>query len=215
MAGPSAHAHPQAPPRPHLGRREHRRLGRLLHDAQRAGRCAEPLARQYPELTAGDAYEIRDELVRRRLAGGDRLVGATVGRGPGGDLVHGWLTDAMVRPGGGVLGPGARPAVAVTVAWPPAGGDPLAGARGARRCVELVGPRTHDMVDVMAANRCIEAVVLDAAAPSPAELAAVREPLQWLAARCTGADARLAGVLAAEPQLVLVVSGAPAPEAGA
>src|SRR4051812_24733859 len=57
-----------------LDRREHRRLARMVHDAQRAGRAAERLTPRFPELTAADAAEIRDELVCRRLAAGERLV---------------------------------------------------------------------------------------------------------------------------------------------
>lgn len=56
-----------------------------------------------PTLTTTDAYSIQDELIARRLASGERLVGAKVGltsRAKQQEMgidepVYGWLTDAM------------------------------------------------------------------------------------------------------------------------
>jgi 2-oxo-3-hexenedioate decarboxylase len=74
-----------------------------LLDAERRNEAVRPITDAEPELTTEDGYAIQDEILRRRLASGERLVGAKVGltsrakqREMGIDEpVYGWLTDAM------------------------------------------------------------------------------------------------------------------------
>lgn len=58
--------------------REHLRLADVLIQATRDYRQLESLQQQYPELTIGDADRIRDAILARRLADGERVVGARV-----------------------------------------------------------------------------------------------------------------------------------------
>jgi 2-keto-4-pentenoate hydratase len=59
-----------------LTTREHRRLADVLLQAARRQRPVAPLTERYPELTLADAARIRDAVLARRVAEGDRLVGA-------------------------------------------------------------------------------------------------------------------------------------------
>jgi len=62
-----------------------------------------PITDVEPTLTVQDAYAIQDAIIERRLASGERLVGAKVGltsRAKQQEMginepVYGWLTDAM------------------------------------------------------------------------------------------------------------------------
>jgi 2-keto-4-pentenoate hydratase len=93
---------------PRLAEREHRRLARALVDATRTGRPIPPPSDRHPELSVEDAARIRDIGLAHRLAGGERLIGATVmppGTWPDRRLAPaqpalGWLTDAMLLPAG-------------------------------------------------------------------------------------------------------------------
>jgi 2-keto-4-pentenoate hydratase len=66
---------------PALTAREHRRLADVLLAAAERRRPIEPLSRRYPELTLADAACIRDVTIARRIAGGERLLGATASGG--------------------------------------------------------------------------------------------------------------------------------------
>lgn len=74
-----------------------------LWGAERRNEAVRPITDAEPALTTEDGYAIQDELLRRRLASGERLIGAKVGltsrakqREMGIDEpVYGWLTDAM------------------------------------------------------------------------------------------------------------------------
>src|SRR5215207_8514896 len=79
--------------------REHRRLADVLLAAADRRRPIEPLSRRYPELTLGDACRISDVLLARRLAAGERLVGAKASNAGTG---VGWLTSGMLRAPGDV-----------------------------------------------------------------------------------------------------------------
>jgi 2-oxopent-4-enoate/cis-2-oxohex-4-enoate hydratase len=53
--------------------------GRALFDALRARRCVPPLLARDPSLTVDDAYAISLDLLERRLAEGERVVGKKIG----------------------------------------------------------------------------------------------------------------------------------------
>lgn len=77
-----------------------------LLDAEARRAPVAPITDAEPSLGLDDAYAIQDELLSRRLARGERLVGAKVGltsrakqEAMGVDEpVYGWLTDAMALP---------------------------------------------------------------------------------------------------------------------
>ncbi|MGQ0669672.1 MAG: 2-keto-4-pentenoate hydratase, partial [Actinomycetota bacterium] len=56
-----------------------RGLARALYDAERSCAPIPPLTEEYPNLTADDAYEVQQHLVRMRIAEGDSIVGYKVG----------------------------------------------------------------------------------------------------------------------------------------
>jgi 2-oxo-3-hexenedioate decarboxylase len=110
---------------------EHRRLADVLINAASDRRPIEPLSMRYPELTLGDGRRIRDALLARRTAGGERLIGATVSFGAASakrrlrvpDPRFGWLTDAMLLPGavvdlGRLIHPRVAPKLAFRLARP-------------------------------------------------------------------------------------------------
>jgi 2-oxopent-4-enoate/cis-2-oxohex-4-enoate hydratase len=80
---------------------EHQRLADVLLAATRDRHAVEPLTHTYPELTLADAGRIRDAVVARRVADGERLIGAKVSLSPEGPRL-GLLTDAMLLAGGTV-----------------------------------------------------------------------------------------------------------------
>jgi 2-oxopent-4-enoate/cis-2-oxohex-4-enoate hydratase len=89
---------------PVLTGREHRRLADVLLKAIRERRPLEPFTRRYPELALSDACRIRDAVLSRRMAAGERLVGAktrlaTDGGGRA-EAQLGLLTDGMLFTGG-------------------------------------------------------------------------------------------------------------------
>ena len=74
-----------------------------LATAARRNEAVSPITDVEPTLTVEDAYAIQDAIIERRLASGERLVGAKVGltsRAKQQEMginepVYGWLTDAM------------------------------------------------------------------------------------------------------------------------
>ena len=74
-----------------------------LADAARRNEAVSPITDVEPTLTVEDAYALQDAIIERRLASGERLVGAKVGltsRAKQQEMginepVYGWLTDAM------------------------------------------------------------------------------------------------------------------------
>lgn len=74
-----------------------------LATAAHRNEAVPPITDVEPTLTVEDAYAIQDEIIERRLASGERLVGAKVGltsRAKQQEMginepVYGWLTDAM------------------------------------------------------------------------------------------------------------------------
>lgn len=74
-----------------------------LFDAERRKQAVAPISDIEPSLTVSDAYDIQDLLLERRLAAGERIVGAKLGltsRAKQEDMgitepIYAWLTDAM------------------------------------------------------------------------------------------------------------------------
>lgn len=54
-------------------------LGDELYDALRQRRMLEPLTNRHPQLTVEDAYRISLHMLRRREAGGERVIGKKIG----------------------------------------------------------------------------------------------------------------------------------------
>jgi 2-oxopent-4-enoate/cis-2-oxohex-4-enoate hydratase len=54
-------------------------LGDELFDSLRSRTPVEPLTAREPEITVEDAYRIQEQVIRRRLALGDRIVGKKIG----------------------------------------------------------------------------------------------------------------------------------------
>jgi 2-oxo-3-hexenedioate decarboxylase len=77
-----------------------------LLEAEARREAVAPITDTDPELTLDDAYRIQDELVTRRIAAGERLVGAKLGltsRAKQASMgvyqpIYAWLTDGMVVP---------------------------------------------------------------------------------------------------------------------
>jgi 2-oxo-3-hexenedioate decarboxylase len=82
-----------------------------LYGALRRNEAVPAITDTEPTLTTVDAYAIQDALIERRLASGERLVGAKVGltsRAKQQEMgieepVYGWLTDAMALEAGSSL----------------------------------------------------------------------------------------------------------------
>jgi 2-keto-4-pentenoate hydratase len=85
---------------PILTGREHARLADVLLRAVRERQPLEPFTRSYPELGLSDACRIRDAVLSRRVAAGERLIGAkTVAArdaGSGTEAQLGLITDGML-----------------------------------------------------------------------------------------------------------------------
>lgn len=160
---------------------EHRRLADVLINAARDRRAVEPLSKRYPELTVGDGCRIRDALLARRTAGGERLIGATVSFGTASaerrprvpDPRLGWLTDAMLLPAavvdlGRLIHPRVEPKLAFRLARPlraplPTASDLLAASERVVACLEILDSHydrdglalADDIADNCAATRLV------------------------------------------------------------
>lgn len=86
-------------------------IGGELYGALRQRRTLEPLSARYPGLTVDDAYQISLQLLARRLADGERVVGKKIGvtSKPVQDMLgvfqpdFGFLTDRMQLADGAVV----------------------------------------------------------------------------------------------------------------
>lgn len=56
-----------------------RTLGDELYDALRGCRVLDPLTTRHPEITVEDAYAVQQQMIARRLADGERIVGKKIG----------------------------------------------------------------------------------------------------------------------------------------
>ena len=141
----------------------HNRLGRELHQALNDCTVLAPLSQRHPEITVADAYAIQQQLMKLRLAAGERVIGKKIGVTSQAvmDMLgvfqpdFGWLTDAMVYnegeaiPMSRLIQPKAEGEIAfvlrktlkgpgVTVA------DVLAATEGVMACFEIVDSRIED-----------------------------------------------------------------------
>lgn len=79
-------------------------LADRLHRAERDGRLVDLLTAEVGPFDLADAYDVQDALIDRRIADGERVIGAKLGltsrakqQTMGIDTpIYGWLTDAMV-----------------------------------------------------------------------------------------------------------------------
>ncbi|MEV5410037.1 4-oxalocrotonate decarboxylase [Thermopolyspora sp. NPDC052614] len=82
------------------------RAAEVLLEAERVRRARGPITEEWPELDLDTAYRVQDELLRRKQAAGERVVGVKLGltsrakqRRMGVDSpLTAWITDAMVLP---------------------------------------------------------------------------------------------------------------------
>ena len=177
----------------------HKRLGRELHQALNDCTVLAPLSQRHPEITVADAYAIQQQLMKLRLAAGERVIGKKIGVTSQAvmDMLgvfqpdFGWLTDAMVYnegeaiPMSRLIQPKAEGEIAfvlrktlkgpgVTVA------DVLAATEGVMACFEIVDSRIEDwkirIQDTVADNASCGVFVIGAQHTDPAglDLAAVR-----------------------------------------
>ena len=80
------------------------RLGDELYTALTSCEVLDPLTNRHPEITIEDAYRIQQQMLSRRLAAGEKVVGKKIGVTSKAVMnmlgVHqpdfGWLTDGML-----------------------------------------------------------------------------------------------------------------------
>jgi 2-keto-4-pentenoate hydratase len=148
---------------PVLTGREHRRLADVLLKAIRERRPLEPFTRRYPELALSDACRVREAVLSRRLAAGERLVGAKTRLGTDGggraEAQLGLLTDGMLLTGAEVdvaalIHPRVEAKLAFVLggaAWEP---DLVTAAVRVAPCLEVVDsrfePRSPTLLDDVA-----------------------------------------------------------------
>jgi 2-oxo-3-hexenedioate decarboxylase len=78
----------------------------VLLDAELSRSAIAPISESEPSLTVADGYQIQGEMLAKRLARGEKLVGAKLGLTSRAkqeqmgvaEPVYGWLTDAMAQP---------------------------------------------------------------------------------------------------------------------
>jgi 2-oxopent-4-enoate/cis-2-oxohex-4-enoate hydratase len=172
-----------------------REIGAELHRALRERRTLEPLSSRGLGLDVDDAYAISLELLRLRLAAGERVVGKKIGVTSKAvqDMlgVHqpdfGFLTDAMVAEDGetvdiarrGLIQPRAEAEIAFLLKSDLEGpnvteADVLAATEAIAPCFEIVDSRIRDwnigIVDTIADNASCGIFVLGAARADPRTL---------------------------------------------
>jgi 2-oxo-3-hexenedioate decarboxylase len=82
-----------------------------LFAAERESQAVPPVTDTYPEFSPDDAYLVQEALLERRLAAGERIVGAKLGltsRAKQQDMgidepIYGWLTDSMAVSSGSTV----------------------------------------------------------------------------------------------------------------
>lgn len=134
-------------------------LAERLHRAERERRPIPRLTGERPALSIPDAYRVQAALVERRLAEGERLIGAKLGftsramrEALGvGEPNFGWLTDAMLIHDGlvrsdALIHPKVEPEIAFRLgrdlAGPSVGvGEVLAATAAVTACLEVVDSR--------------------------------------------------------------------------
>ncbi|NML27074.1 2-oxopent-4-enoate hydratase [Zoogloea dura] len=159
------------------------RLGDELYDALVARQTLVPLTQRHPEITIEDAYQIQQQMIARRLAAGERVVGKKIGvtskvvmdmldvRQPD----FGWLLDGMVYnegqsiPADSLIQPRAEGEIAFLLKKDLTGpgvtaSDVLAATEGVMACFEIVDSRIQDwkirIQDTVADNASCGVLVL-------------------------------------------------------
>lgn len=159
------------------------RLGDELYDALVTRRTLAPLTQRHPEITIEDAYQIQQQMIARRLAAGERVVGKKIGvtskvvmdmldvRQPD----FGWLLDGMVYnegqsiPTDSLIQPRAEGEIAFLLKKDLTGpgvtaSDVLAATEGVMACFEIVDSRIQDwkirIQDTVADNASCGVLVL-------------------------------------------------------
>ena len=159
------------------------RLGNELYDALVARQTLAPLTQRHPEITIEDAYQIQQQMIARRLAAGERVVGKKIGvtskvvmdmldvRQPD----FGWLLDGMVYnegqsiPADSLIQPRAEGEIAFLLKKDLTGpgvtaSDVLAATEGVMACFEIVDSRIQDwkirIQDTVADNASCGVLVL-------------------------------------------------------
>ncbi len=85
---------------------DHSKWAGYLRGAETAAEAVAPITDTEPGLTLEDAYRIQDALIQRKLADGERLIGAKIGLTSRAkqesmgvhEPVYAWLTDRMLVP---------------------------------------------------------------------------------------------------------------------
>jgi 2-oxo-3-hexenedioate decarboxylase len=124
------------------------RWAALLLEAERRAQPVSPITADEPGLSLDETYQIQDELIARKLASGQRVVGAKLGLTSRAkqqamgvhEPLYAWLTDAMLLSFeeplalGGLIHPRAEPEIAF------------------HACERLAGPgvSAHDVLDATA-----------------------------------------------------------------
>ncbi len=165
----------------------------VLMAAEADRRDLEPITDEWPDLDLATAYAVQDEVLRRKVAAGERVVGVKLGltsrakqQRMGVDSpLTGWLTDAMVLPTGApvpqdeLIHPRAEPEIAFVLGRPLAGpGVTAATAMAAVDRVygglEIIDSRYRDfrftLPDVVADNASSARFVLGAVGLPPDRL---------------------------------------------
>lgn len=160
-----------------------KQLGQELFEAMRSRHAVEPLTTRYPGITIADAYAVQQEMLRLRLADGERVIGKKIGITSRAvmDMLKvdqpdfGWLTDAMVYGDGAAISadtliqPKAEGEVAFLLKQTLRGPgvistDVLRATEAVLPCFEIVDSRIRDwhiqIQDTVADNASCGAVVL-------------------------------------------------------
>ncbi|MBX3680900.1 2-oxopent-4-enoate hydratase [Cognatazoarcus halotolerans] len=139
------------------------RLGDELYTALTSCEVLDPLTNRHPEITIEDAYHIQQQMLSRRLAAGEKVVGKKIGVTSKAVMnmlgVHqpdfGWLTDGMLYnegeaiPADTLIQPKAEGEIAFVLKHDLMGpgvtaADVLRATEGVMACFEIVDSRIRD-----------------------------------------------------------------------
>jgi 2-oxo-3-hexenedioate decarboxylase len=169
---------------------DHSKWAEYLLGAEATAEAVAPVTDTEPRLTLEDAYRIQDELIERKLANGERLVGAKIGLTSRAkqesmgvhEPVYAWLTDRMLVPRetplslGGLIHPRAEPEIVFVLqrdlAGPGVTAQAVLDATSALCCgLEIIDSRYTDfrftLADVVADNASSARFVLGARRVAP------------------------------------------------
>ena len=168
-------------------------LGDELYEALVKRETVTPLSERHPDITIEDAYQIQQQMIARRLAAGERVVGKKIGVTSKVVMnmlnVHqpdfGWLLDGMVYnegeaiPASTLIQPKAEGEIAFLMKKDLMGpgltaADILAATEGVMACFEIVDSRIKDwkikIQDTVADNASCGVLVLGGRRKSPADI---------------------------------------------